>query len=91
MAGHVHEAPYVEKVSWVDRIGQTWVFNTGHYPGAPPDHIVMDTNEGEALWFSAAGNQYVPFEDGLAPPVPQLTALPDWLKAADPPPAPGSN
>lgn len=91
MAGHVHQAPYVEKGSWVDRIGGTWVFNTGHYPGAPPAHIVMDTNEGEALWFSAAGNQYVRFEDGLDRPVPKLTALPDWFKAAGPSPAPGSN
>ena len=79
MAGHVHEAPYVDKGSWVDRIGKTWVFNTGHYLGAPPAHIIMDTDAGEALWFSAAGNQHIRFGDPLTRPVPDLTALPQWL------------
>lgn len=88
MSGHVHEAPYVQNGSWVDRIGGTWIFNTGHYLGAPPAHIVMDTTVGEALWFSAAGNQYIRFEEELTRPVPKLTALPDWLTAGDPPPAP---
>lgn len=88
MSGHVHEAPYVENGSWVDRIGATWIFNTGHYLGAPPAHIVMDTEAGEALWFSAAGNQYIRLEEELTRPVPKLTALPDWLTAGDPPPAP---
>lgn len=91
MAGHVHEAPYVEEGSWVDRIGTTWVFNTGHYLGAPPAHIIVDTDEGQALWFSAAGNQYVRLEECLQRPVPRLTALPDWLKGGDRSPAPGSN
>jgi Icc-related predicted phosphoesterase len=85
MSGHVHEAPYVDSGSWVDRIGTTWIFNTGHYLGAPPAHIIMDTEAGEALWFSAAGNQYVRFDDPLTRPVPKLAALPDWFTAADRP------
>jgi Icc-related predicted phosphoesterase len=89
MSGHVHEAPYVAEGSWVDRIGATWIFNTGHYLGAPPAHIIMDTQAGEALWFSAAGNQYVRFADPLTRPVSKLTSLPDWLTAADPLHAPG--
>ncbi|MGH6737172.1 MAG: metallophosphoesterase family protein [Methyloceanibacter sp.] len=89
MSGHVHEAPYVKDGSWVDRIGSTWIFNTGHYLGAPPAHIIMDTEAGEALWLSAAGNQYVRLDGELERPVPKLQAIPGWLKAADQPPAPG--
>lgn len=87
MCGHVHEAPYVDAGSWVDYIGKTWVFNTGHYLGAPPPHIIMDTEAGEAVWLSAAGNQRIRFEDGLTRPMTNLKALPDWLTAADPSPA----
>lgn len=85
MSGHVHEAPYVDKGSWVDRVGQTWIFNTGHYLGAPPAHIMMDTKAGEVLWFSAAGNQSVELDSQLTRPPAKLTALPEWLTAGDPP------
>ena len=76
MCGHVHEAPYVANGSWVDRIGSTWVFNTGHYLGAPPAHIIMDTDEKEAVWFSAAGTQYVHLEDGPTRPMPEPGSAP---------------
>jgi len=89
MSGHVHEAPYVKDGSWVDRIGNTWVFNTGHYMGAPPARIIMDTEVGEAVWISAAGNQHVLFDKALTRPVPALTALPDWLTSEDLSPALG--
>ena len=59
LSGHVHQSPFVKDGSWVDRIGPTWVFNTGQQFGAPPAHIIIDTDAGEALWFSSAGNQYV--------------------------------
>lgn len=87
MCGHVHEAPYVRSGSWVDRIGKTWVFNTGHYMGAPPAHVIIDTEAGEAVWRSAAGNQIIRFDEGLTRPVATLTALPDWLTDGDPSPA----
>lgn len=89
MSGHVHQAPYVADGSWVDRIGPTWIFNTGHYLGAPPAHVIIDTEACEALWFSAAGNQYIRLGDALKRPVPKLEAIPDWLIAGDRPPAPG--
>jgi len=88
MCGHVHEAPYVADGSWVDRVGATWLFNTGHYLGAPPAHIIMDTDKQEAIWFSAAGTQYVRLKEDLVRPVPNLSALPDWLKDGNLSPAP---
>ena len=75
--------------SWVDRIGPTWVFNAGQQFGAPPTHIIIDTQAGEALWFSSAGNQFIRFGDTLQRPVALLEAIPDWLKAGDRPPLPG--
>ena len=60
LSGHVHQSPFVKDGSWVDRIGPTWVFNAGQQFGAPPTHIIIDTDVGEALWFSSAGNQYDP-------------------------------
>ena len=51
--------------------------------GAPPAHIIIDTDADEALWFSSAGNQVVRLGAPLERPVPKLQALPDWLKAAD--------
>lgn len=84
MCGHVHEAPYVAQGSWVDYIGTTWVFNTGHYLGSPPAHIIMDTEAGEAVWLSAAGYQRVRFDDGLTRPLSNLKSLPDWLTDGGP-------
>ena len=89
LSGHVHQSPFVDDGSWVDRIGTTWVFNAGQHPGAPPAHIVIDTDASEALWFSAAGSQVVSLGDPLKRPVRQLEAIPDWLKAADRPRYPG--
>lgn len=85
MCGHVHEAPYVGEGSWVDRIGKTWVFNTGHYLGAPPPHIIMDFDVGEAVWLSEAGVEKVRFEDELTRPLAPLSSLPAWLIPGSPP------
>ncbi len=83
ISGHVHQSPFVNDGSWVDRIGPTWVFNAGHQFGAPPAHIIVDTSAGEAVWFSSAGAEIVRLEQPLERPVPPLEALPDWLRAAD--------
>jgi Icc-related predicted phosphoesterase len=90
-SGHVHQSPFVKDGSWVDRIGNTWVFNPGHQYGAPPAHVILDTNEQTALWFSAAGVQSVRLDQMLERPIESLTALPAWFTSADraPGPSPG--
>ncbi len=85
VSGHVHQSPFVKDGSWVDRIGKTWVFNAGREFGVPPSHIVLDTDAGEAVWFSSSGNQIVQLDQPLPRPVPMLKGVPDWLKAADRP------
>jgi Icc-related predicted phosphoesterase len=87
-AGHVHQAPFIKDGSWVDRVGKTWVFNAGHQYGAPPAHLMVDTEARQALWFSAAGNQHVTLDQPLVRPVERLTALPAWLTSADRRPGP---
>ena len=40
----MHQSPFVKDGSWVDRIGETWVFNAGQQFGVPPTHIIIDTD-----------------------------------------------
>ena len=58
LCGHVHESPFVDRGSWVDRIGPTWVVNSGRegriVPPRPP-HIVFDTDTRLATWWSSEG------------------------------------
>ncbi len=57
MSGHVHHAPFAKGGAWMDRIGDTRVFNMGRQIGPVPTHIVVDTEEQSAKWFSLAGNE----------------------------------
>ncbi len=81
VAGHIHQSPFVREGSWADRIGSTWVFNAGHQFGAPPAHIVLDTDHGEAVWISAMGVQRVRLDAPLERPIPPAQALPEWFGA----------
>lgn len=56
IAGHIHESPFKPDGSWVDRIGNTWVFNTGSYLGDIPAHIVLDLDMMNVEWHSLAGD-----------------------------------
>jgi Icc-related predicted phosphoesterase len=71
LAGHIHEAPFKSGGSWVDRIGDTWVFNAGRQIGPIPAHIVIDTARNEASWYSLAGEEHV----RLNGPVQRLDSL----------------
>ncbi len=59
LCGHVHESPFVDRGSWVDRIGPTWVVNSGRerrtVPPARPPHIIFDTDTRLATWWSSDG------------------------------------
>src|SRR6202008_1338256 len=48
VSGHVHEAPFARNGSWVDQIGDTWLFNAGRQIGAVPTTISIDTTAREA-------------------------------------------
>src|SRR5260221_4766305 len=39
LSGHIHNAPFSETGSWIDRIGRTWVFNTGRQTGSQPTSL----------------------------------------------------
>jgi Icc-related predicted phosphoesterase len=81
LSGHVHESPFVPGGSWADRIGGTWVFNTGQQIGDAPAHIIFNLDAGEALWFSIYGNEVLSLDAPLTRPIPALRQLPDWLRA----------
>jgi Icc-related predicted phosphoesterase len=83
-SGHVHQSPFVREGSWVDRIGNTWVFNAGHQYGSPPAHVAFDTEANEAVWLSAAGIQSVLLGDPITRPLPRLRMPPQWFMDRDP-------
>jgi Icc-related predicted phosphoesterase len=82
--GHIHEAPFKQGGSWTDRIGDTWVFNSGRQIGPTPAHIFVDTEANEAAWFSQAGAESVQLSAPLMRPIPEMTALPAWMPAGVP-------
>ena len=49
ISGHVHQSPFIPDGSWFDRLGDTWVFNTGLQPGRPPAYIVLDLDEAKGI------------------------------------------
>jgi Icc-related predicted phosphoesterase len=72
LTGHIHQSPFRKGGSWVDRIGDTWVFNAGRQIGPVPTHVIFDTDERRAMWFSLAGNEVVPLDQPLTRPVAEL-------------------
>ena len=55
LCGHIHEAPFKSGGSWVDRIGETWLFNAGRQIGDVPARIEIDFGRQAARWISLAG------------------------------------
>jgi Icc-related predicted phosphoesterase len=88
LSGHVHQSPFIQDGSWVDRIGKTWVFNAGNQPGPLPTHIIIDTETHEAFWFSAVTHQFVRLNEPLERPVKKPDSLPSWLRGVDQPQLP---
>ena len=55
LSGHMHNAPFYPEGSWIDRIGETWVFNPGREPGPTPTHLKLDLDAMTAEWISVEG------------------------------------
>ena len=55
LCGHIHEAPFKSGGSWIDRVGDTWLFNAGRQIGDIPARIEIDFDQQAARWISLAG------------------------------------
>jgi Icc-related predicted phosphoesterase len=55
LSGHIHNSPFYPDGAWVDRIGETWVFNPGRQIGPAPSYITIDVDEMNAEWVSMYG------------------------------------
>lgn len=55
LTGHIHDAPFRDGGSWIDRIDKTWVVNAGVQPGPIPPHCSIDLATGVAEWWSPYG------------------------------------
>jgi Icc-related predicted phosphoesterase len=67
LAGHVHQSPFTPDGSWADRIGETWVLNSGHQIGSVPAHIEIDLEANRATWHSLMGVEEADLADLVAP------------------------
>jgi Icc-related predicted phosphoesterase len=83
ISGHVHQSPFIPDGSWFDRLGPTWVFNTGLQPGRPPVYIVLDIDEGTAFWLPAEGAQSIDLNAPLQRPAAAIQKPPAWLTSLD--------
>ncbi len=83
ISGHVHQSPFILDGSWYDKLGETWVFNTGLQPGRPPVYIVLDTDEARAFWLPAGDARYIELNAPLARPALPITKPADWLISLD--------
>ena len=72
LSGHIHQSPFKRDGSWVDRIGDTWVFNPGRQIGPVPTQIIIDTEKREAIWASLAGVEVVALDQALQRPLREL-------------------
>jgi Icc-related predicted phosphoesterase len=83
ISGHVHQSPFIAGGSWFDRLGQTWVFNTGLQPGRPPTCIVLDLDADRAFWLAAGEARWIDLGAPLTRPAAPIAAPPDWLRSLD--------
>ena len=62
LCGHIHEAPFKNGGSWIDRIGDTWLFNAGGQIGDIPARVEIDFAQRSAAWISLAGVEEQPLQ-----------------------------
>lgn len=79
-SGHVHNAPFAKDGSWVDRIGDTWVFNAGRELGPEPPHVMLSTDADAVAWLSISyGGETAKLDVPLTRPLAKLDDRPAWL------------
>src|ERR1700688_2584243 len=84
ISGHVHQSPFIADGSWFDRLGDSWVFNTGRLPGRPPDYIVLDLDDGTAFWLAAGEEgQIIHLKATVKRPAAVIADPPEWLTSLD--------
>jgi Icc-related predicted phosphoesterase len=79
ISGHVHQSPFIQDGSWFDRLGDTWVFNTGLQHGRPPVCIVLDLDAEAAFWIAAGEEQCIDLRAPLSRPAQPIQNPPPWL------------
>lgn len=72
LTGHIHQSPFRKGGSWVDKLGETWVFNAGRQMGEVPAHVIIDVAAMTAAWSSSAGEQQVGLHESEAAPRPEI-------------------
>lgn len=80
LTGHIHQSPFVNNGSWVDRIHSTWVFNPGRQIGPCPTRILIDSDDATALWLSLAGAEIARLDAPLTRPIAEPTDIPAWIR-----------
>jgi len=55
LSGHIHNAPFIQHGSWIDRLGKTWVFNPGKQIGPCPTYLAFDLDRMTVEWVSLEG------------------------------------
>jgi Icc-related predicted phosphoesterase len=55
LCGHIHNAPFHSKGSWIDNIGGTLVFNPGRQIGPKPAYLIFDFDKMTVEWASLEG------------------------------------
>jgi hypothetical protein len=80
LRGHIHQSPFVKEGSWVDRIGERWVFNRGRQIGPHPTRILFDSEAGTALWLSLSGAEIVDLNAPLDRPLAEPAEVPRWIR-----------
>jgi Icc-related predicted phosphoesterase len=55
LSGHIHNSPFIQHGSWIDRLGRTWVFNPGKQIGPCPTYLGFDFDRMNVEWVSLEG------------------------------------
>ncbi len=66
LCGHIHQAPFAPDGSWVDQVGDTWVFNPGKQTGPVPTFVELDLDAGLSRWTSMMGSEDRELRPGLS-------------------------